>query len=103
MLSQTASLACTATTLAPTANTTGFSQSLPVNADQQQPDHVSRYLAAIQAEPRTATQLAELVNAPLNEVLWELRMLQGFGWLKPRTDARGVQYWVPMPEDRKML
>jgi len=72
-----------------------------VNADQQQPDHVGRYLAAIQAEPRTATELAQLVNKPLNQVLWELRMLERFGRLKPRTDARGVQYWVPLPEHRK--
>lgn len=103
VLSQTASLASTAITPGPTANTIGPRASLPVNADQQQPDHVGRYLAAIQAEPRTAAELAELVNAPLNQVLWELRMLEGFGKLRPRTDARGVQYWMPMHQDRKML
>jgi predicted transcriptional regulator len=66
-----------------------------MSADQQPPDHVGKYLAAIQAEPRTAAELAELVQAPLNQVLWELRMLERYGKLRPRTDSRGVQYWMP--------
>jgi predicted Rossmann fold nucleotide-binding protein DprA/Smf involved in DNA uptake len=103
VLPKTASPDSNATTPAPSAITTGSTNCHLMSADQKQPDDFRRYLAAIQAQPRTAAELASIVHKPINQVLWELRMYERYGRVKPRTDARGVQFWVPMPEHGKKV